>query len=121
MNIHYKVDGDNSRSNSEISEISQNMALYLKLEQETDKEFTREEKEVLINMNYRCLILHGREGKGKSTLVQAVCNEMNHELIEISNSSNRSAAQLDSMIYEATQSQNVFSRHESKMTVNRFC
>jgi len=97
---------ETSRNFSDIGDenIGTNHPEFLKELQ--DLRFNTEEQELLQAMRYKSLLLIGKEGRGKQNLIESVCNELNLEIIEVCNSSNRSSSYLD-QIYEATQSQNV--------------
>lgn len=66
-----------SRSMSDLDEFSMgfNQADFEK--ELLDMKFTPEEQDLLRSMNYKSLLLVGKEGRGKLRLIQSVCNELN--------------------------------------------
>lgn len=74
---------ENSRSLSQFDEES-NGASYFDFEKEfRDLKIAPEDQETLKNMRYRSLLVAAKEGRGKLSMLQSVCTELNLEVKNI--------------------------------------
>ncbi len=73
---------ENSRAFSDIGDenIGTNNPEFLK--ELLDLRFNAEEQETLQSMRYKSLLLIGREGRGKQSLIETVCSDLNLEVWE---------------------------------------
>jgi len=71
---------ETSRTLSEITEESLGVGHPDFLRELEDLRFNNEEQEILKNMKYKSLLIVGKEGRGKLSLIQGVCNDMNLEV-----------------------------------------
>jgi len=75
---------ETSRTLSEITEESVGIGHLDFLKELTELRFNNEEQEILKGMKYKCLLVVGKEGRGKLSLVQGICNDLNLEVSSLS-------------------------------------
>ena len=75
---------ENSRSSSLFLEDNVGVSHPDSLKGLEEGRFSQEEQDILQNMRYKSLLLIAKEGRGKLSLIQSVCNELNLEVISLS-------------------------------------
>ena len=77
---HRTFDDGNSSIKSELSDFSNSMHFKMNIEKNTNPEISSRDQDLIKEMNFISLAIIGKEGVGKSALVQAICNDLKLEV-----------------------------------------